>query len=306
MQEVDALVQEKIDAEASQPVLIVGLVLNVGTLRYAASKSNLVFPTGGDNYTAKAMLLGNIKTGAGKQIIECEITLDNVTGDMHGYNAAERFDGRRIYIWKIYRDLLGSAIYYRELFDGFMSEPEFTKLWCRIPCTMGKGLQRRVLQKYFTDLCQNQFGDDACNYSGYSNLSSLTASGIADSGTASTLVDSALTQANDYWNFGRIELTHEGIVYLRKIQDFNATTDTLTFDVEFPFAVTAGDTYVIYKGCPKTLDACKATWAYGPSSNNEANFMGFIHIGKTSKINPTIVGTWQSSYSYGWGNNWSY
>jgi len=279
MQELETLVQTEVDAEWSRPVNIVEIALNAGTLRYAATNVNIVFPTGGNTYTAKAMDFGNIKGGINDQIEECDVALDNVSADMQGYNAAEPFDGKRLTWKKIYRNVLGSALYYAKKFDGYMTEPDFTKQWCRIKCVRGKSLDRRLLTGIYAQECQNMFGDAKCNYSGFANLTSLTASGTADSGTVSTLTDSDLTQVDDAWNFGRIEITISGIVYHRRIVDFDAATDTLYFDVPLHTAVSAGNAYQVWRGCNKTRNCCNAAYAYGPAASNVANFRGCQHIG---------------------------
>ena len=64
------------------------------------------------------------------------------------------------------------------------------------------------------------------------------------------------------------------------VDDFDAGTDTVTFDVPLPVAVSSGDSYNIYKGCPKTWDVCQANNNYGPSADNKANFNGWMHIGE--------------------------
>lgn len=85
-----------------------------------------------------------------------------------------------------------------------------------------------------------------CMQSQYNALTGL----VADAGsTASTLVDAALTQAEDYWVGGIVTVTSGANAGLsRGVTDFNATTDTLTFASAFPNAIAAGDTYniVIY------------------------------------------------------------
>jgi hypothetical protein len=283
-QDLPATIDTEIAAEQSQPILLFELYLVSGTLRYAATISNIVFPVGGSTYYGKSIQLSNIKTSAEGEISRASIQFDNVASDMHYYNALEKFDAKQIIIKKVYRDQLGDATYYREVFNGFMEEPKSVdKKWMAIDIVSGTPLQRKVLQEYYQKECNNVFGDTRCNYSGYANLASLTATGTADSGSISTLVDNALTQADDYWNFGKIEVTISGVVFKRRIEDFNAASDTLTFDVSLPISVVSGSTYVLYKGCPNTWDACRALAAYGPSSDNSANFNGFIHIGRLPK-----------------------
>jgi hypothetical protein len=283
-QDVPASVDTQIAAEQSRPVNLCEIGLDAGTLRFAATKQNLVFPTAGNTYTAKAMNFGNIHQTREGQIVKCQVKLDNVAQDMAGYNAAESFDGKS-FVWKkIYRDAMGDASYYREMINGHMEGPcDLDYNWIVINAVRGKSLGRRMLLDYFQKECNHIFGDSECNRDGYADLTSLKATGTADAGsTAAYMIDAALTQADDYWNFGRIELVHNSITYYRDVKDFVAADDKVIFDVAFPFTISEGDTYTLYKGCSNTWNACQSNEAYGPSSDNKANFFGFIHIGDES------------------------
>lgn len=69
----------------------------------------------------------------------------------------------------------------------------------------------------------------------------------ADSGTVSTVVDAALTEANDYWNGAVIEwLTGANAGLFSTVEDFDAATDTLTLEEDLAAAVAAGHTYRLY------------------------------------------------------------
>lgn len=279
-----ASVVTQIDAASARPVLLFELTLaESGTLRYAASQANVVWPTGGNTYTAKAVEVSNISRRAEGQIVRAVIRFDNVAKDMAAYAEAESFDGQAISIKRVWRDALGSADYYNEILNGYMEEVvSIGRQWMEVKAVEGKSLQRQALGPLYQKLCNHRFGDGRCNADGYADLTSLTASGTADSGSATTLVDDALTQADDYWNYGQIEITHGGVKYRRKVKDFVAATDTVTFDVALPVAVSNGDAYTIWKGCSQTWNACQANEAWGPSADNKANFLGFIHIGKAA------------------------
>jgi len=140
-------------------------------------------------------------------------------------------------------------------------------------------------------MCPLEFGGTKCNTDGNANLAALTASGTADSGTTTTLVDNALTEADDYWNYGKIKITKATVEYWRVVKDFVAGTDTITFDVAMPFAINNTCTYVVYKGCDKTWDVCAAGSAWGPSADNSANFKGAIHIPKPPNYYASLVST---------------
>jgi len=281
MQSVPSQVSTEIAAEESRPTLLYEIYLDLGTLRYAGSMTNITFPTAGNTYYAKAVKLSNIKTTAEGEISRATVYWDNVAQDMHLYNSIERFDGKSIIIKKIYRSQVTDASYYREVFNGFVEEPKvIDKRQMVTDVVSGTPIQRKVLQEYYQKQCNNVFGDSRCNYEGNADLTSLKASGSADSGSGTTMADDALTQADDYWSFGKIQILISGVSYDRRIIDFDAASDTLTFDVGLPIGVSSGDKYVLYKGCPLTWDACQATYGYGPSADNSANFNGYLHVGK--------------------------
>jgi len=70
-----------------------------------------------------------------------------------------------------------------------------------------------------------------------------------DSGTTTTLTDSALTEADDYWNAGLVKFTSGALQgTLVGISDFDAASDTVTFDETLGSAPSNGDTYDIRTG----------------------------------------------------------
>lgn len=85
-------------------------------------------------------------------------------------------------------------------------------------------------------------------------LAILTAaSGTADSGTTSTIVDAERTEAaTDYWKDSCVLMTSgANINQLRRISAFNATTDTITVDPVFTSAV-GTDTYILLRSATCT------------------------------------------------------
>lgn len=284
--DLPASVDTEIAADQSRPVPLFELTLDAGTLRYCAAQSNLVFPTGGNTYTARAINLSNLVHRAEGQIVQGTIQFDDTTGEISAYLAAESFDGKAISIKKVWLDALGDATYFNGIFSGYMEEVErIGPSWAEISFVSGKPLGRQLLLDTYQIRCNHDFGDAMCNQNGLADLTTLKATGTADSGSATTLVDNALTQVDDFWNFGRIEIVYAGDTYYRKIKDFVAGTDTLTFDVALPFAIDNTCTYTVYKGCSNTWNACQSIEAWGPSADNKANFGGFMHIGEQATLN---------------------
>ena len=263
-----------------RPALLFELGLS-STLRFAAYKTNIVFPTGGNTYPAKTIQISGVSQSLEGQIGRVTIKFDNVMRDMAAYADNEDFRGKSLVIKRIYLDSIANATDYNEVFNGHMERPsEISPQWLTVSATLGKPLNRKSLSFAYQRMCPWIFGGTECNTNGLANLAVLTASGTADSGSTTTLVDNALTQVDDYWKHGEIEITKAGVVYYRRVKDFVAGTDTITFDVELPFAIDNTCTYVLYKGCDQIWESCNADNAWGPSGDNKANFGGCIHISK--------------------------
>ena len=286
---IPADVITQMNAEYKKPCLLFELGL-ASTLRFAAYKTNVTFPTGGNVYTAKAILIDGVSQSLEGQIGRINVRFGNVSKDMAAYANNEPFRGKSIVIKRVYLDAIGNATFYNEVFNGYMEMPTgIGRQWLTVPATAGKPLNRMALSFPYQRLCPWAFGGTECDTDSLADLTSLTASGTADSGTVTTLVDDALTQADDYWNHGKIKITKASVDYWRTVKDFTAADDTVTFDVEMPFAIDDDCTYVIYKGCDKTWDCCESNSAFGPSADNSANFGGCLHIEK--KSNFTTIST---------------
>jgi len=280
MKTTTAAVTTQIAAANKRPVLLFELGLS-STLRFCAYKTNITFPTGGSVYTAKNISAGDTTQNLEGQIERVTVKFDNVSRDMAAYANIEEFRGKTLIIKRIYLDAIASADDYVEVFNGSMEQPtEISREWLTVPATVGKPLNRKALKVNYQRQCPWIFGGTECNTESLADLTSLTATGTADSGTTSTLVDNALTQADDYWNYGEISIVKSGVTYHRKVKDFDAAADTITLDVELPVTITNTCTYTVYKGCDQTWDTCSAANVWGPSGDNHLNFGGCIHIAK--------------------------
>lgn len=290
------------DAEQKRPALLFELGLS-STLRFAAYMTNVTFPAAGNVYTAKAIKAANVKYSLEGQVDRVTIKFDNVTKDMAAYAHNEDFRGKSLIIKRIYLDAVATADLYNEVFNGYMERPsDIDRNWLTVPASTGKPLNRKTLDLSYQRMCPWIFGGAECNTDGFANLAVLTAVGTADAGTTTTLVDNALTQAEDYWNNGRAEITYAGVVYYRIIKDFTAADDTVTFDIELPFAVDNTCTYVLFKGCDQTWNVCGGNENWGPSADNSANFGGCIHIATASDA---VTGATGGGGGGPWSDGWT-
>jgi len=277
-----------IASETQKPVLVIELYLSLATLYYVAEKKSISW--NGNPYTAKTIIFGSVNQSLEGQISNITVSFDNVLGDMAAYLNVEDFYGKQIIIRRLYRNALGSADNYVELFNGYCDEvQEVSKYWLTVPATMGESLEKRTLLQTYSPSCNRKFGDSVCNQDSLADLVTLCKlDKTVESGSTNYIVDSTnLTQVNDYWNFGEIQFWDKtaGVTYYRKIVDFNAALDKAVLDVPMTFAIDNSYSYNVYKGCPKDWQACGSgsTSPWGPSGNNRKNFLGFMHISQNTE-----------------------
>lgn len=140
-----------------------------------------------------------------------------------------------------------------------------------------------------------------------SNGGSITEQ-VADSATANTLTDSALTEADDYWNgailrFEDDTLTSalQGLHY--HVTDFDAETDTLTVKPVFAATPAANDTYKLLQvaaGNYISAEEMPGLTVDSGASNITGVTIDFVSHGNTdangtlSFINSSTSATWQA------------
>ena len=289
--DLPAAVLTEIAAEQKKPRLLVELVLSITTTLYFVcdGKDDLVFPHGGAvTYSARAIKMGSLGVFFDGGLGDVDLKIDNVDKAMAAYLDDFDFEGATLTIKRVFLDSSNNApsdaTYYNEVFSGVVEKAEETgRHWLKIKAKADKPLKNKAITQRFTRSCRWAFGSDECNTDGYADLSDTVtephcATGTADSGTALTLVHSALTQADDHWNFGHIEITKAGVTYKRSVKDFDNSTHTITFDAALPVVVDNTTTYEVLKGCDKSFNSCQANNAWGPRLDNKNNFGGFIHL----------------------------
>lgn len=299
---IDNTVITQMNAEQASPVMLVRIDTSA-VLYFATSKSNVTFPSGGggDTYTAKAIAFDGYSQDVSGNLQRIKLRLDNVAKDMAGYAVSYDFQGANLNIKRVYRDALGSADYYDEWFNGPIESFEFDYHWMHIVARDGAPLSRRCPKRIYQRLCPWTYGGTECNRDGYTDITSapLKATGTADSGSTTTLVDNALTQASDFWNYGTITCTKSGTTESRIVYDFDAASDEVSWSIPMSFAVDNTTTYVLTAGCNKTTAWCRNNGAH--TSNNINNYGGFPSIGKRSLAShggfqSQIETTWNQDY----------
>jgi len=213
-----------------------------------------------------------VKRTSRNEIERVSYKVDNIDKAMSSYAADHDFRNKRIVTRLIFRDHLTSYLDAKVVFDGFIQSINFDRKNMNVTCTPVIGSLDFETGWPYQIQCNARFGGTYCKVN--KALATNCLSGVATGGTSSTVIDTShLVQANDYWNWGMITF-NSGLNTgcSRKILDYDLATATLTLDYALDNAVVAGDEYIIYRGCDKTLAMCQNTY------KNEMNYHGFHAI----------------------------
>ena len=224
------------------------------------------------SYTPLAVNRTALKKTSRGEIERISYRIDNVNKAMGAYAAAHDFRNKRVVTRLIFRSNLTSYLDCKIIFDGFIQAILFEKNSMSATCVPKLGSLNFEPGWPYQIQCNTKFGDEFCTINKNASENKLT--GTATGGTAATLIDTVnLIQVDDYWNWGVVTFTN-GLNNgdSRKINDFDQATGKVTLDYALDNAIIAGDTYIIYRGCDKTLNMCVNTY------NNAVNFHGFHTI----------------------------
>jgi len=227
-------------------------------------------------YRALGMARAGIKKSVQAEVDSAGYRIDNVNKAMGAYAATQNFRNKRIVTRLVFRGSLDSAENAKVIFDGIIQSVLFKKSTMEVSCVpIISSLAFETGWPYQIN-CNAKFGDVYCKVN--KNSSDNRVIGAATGGSTGTLIDTnGLTQTDDWWNHGIIEFTSGNNNRLkRKVVDFDAATDTITLDYALENAVVSGDTYVVNRGCDKTLSMCQTLY------NNEDNYHGFHAIPLTT------------------------
>jgi uncharacterized phage protein (TIGR02218 family) len=117
--------------------------------------------------------------------------------------------------------------------------------------------------------CAADLGDAQCGI----DLESITIPGTVDSVTGNRVIfDAVRTETDEWFTAGKLTFTsglNEGL----SMEVKQSVAGQITLHEKMPFAIAAGDTYTIYKGCTKRF-AEDCLHKFG----NTINFRGFPHL----------------------------
>jgi len=258
-----------IASEQNAPVELYTIVLDDATYYYANAEQDITF--GGQVYTALALSRNRVSTSMDSKVDEISVRLDNVDKTFTQLIQTKNLQGKNLIVRKVFRDYVSDDTYYVTVFDGRIDSiaVDQSMVMLRVVSWLD-AITKKYPGRMYQQQCGYKFGDSWCGIDKTSAANKAT--GTADSGTTTTLVDSALTQADNYWD-GFVKVTagtNSGLS--RPILSFNQASNRVTFRIGFPSAIDNTSQYEIYRGCNKTQSDCVNKY------NNWQKYGGFTTI----------------------------
>lgn len=283
MKALEATITSILAQAEKQPVHLYRLTLTNVTLRFAAAKVDVVFPIGGDTWSAKAVKHeAPMESINHSQVRRARIHFGDGSQELFGYHRSDSLIGKRLEILRVYRNALDSADYKVDVVVGRIARVSWDYEWFVCEVTVGDTLRQKLPRRPYTVRCSWYPGGPECNNAGLFDISQapFRQSGTAH-GSADTFTDPNRTEADNYWKHGRITITDSNDVYRRKVIAFSGGTFTL--DLPTRIAVAKDVSYTVQRGCDGSWDACRGLKAWGPSADNHQQYGGFLHIRETEQ-----------------------
>lgn len=281
----DAVKAEK-NAEENIPTELYQVYLPDNTLYLAVWPNDLdYYDEDGDSqtYSATAIKRRAISKSKGLDVDRLEVQVDNVGKEWSAYVANYDLTGVKITIWKVFLErtetdgeyeysVVGDWGDHIPMFSGRISNPRVDEQSIAVQLNSNLNtLDKRLPGRIFASKCQWTFGSSECGVTPPTN--SGTIQGINSSHDVITLEDFADTN----WINGSFETGD----YLRVIEDYDLSDDTVTLEFPLPTDVEVGDTYAITAGCNKVKDDSDKGCDFW---DNKEFFGGFPELPKIQNI----------------------
>lgn len=279
MRTVSGEVTAEIVKAYNRPIELYILFLRDFTLYFAANDTDITFFSWDTDeettsitsqvYTALAISRDDVRSNADSKVDSVRITIDNVTRGLTILLADNDLRGRRLIILKVFADLLTDRSNFIPVFDGLMDGFEVNEMSAVFSATSRLGnLDMQIPRRMYQASCNWIFGDEFCTYP----VEAMGVSGqSADSGSSSAyIIDAARAEADDYWRFGKVQIT-SGVNKGLKRRVASSSGTRIDFDITLPSGIETGATYTLHQGCSKTQLWCSGL-------GNLENFGGFPTI----------------------------
>lgn len=231
------------DKDYNWPIELYQIKLSQNTLYYAMFPENIAFFDEFGNpqtYYAAAISRSKIKKNNKTAPDSVTVTFDNVAKNFSAYIANTQFEGRKITIWKVFRNHIDKFENKIEMFTDAVIDSISTdeyNLTAQLVSNLD-ALEVELPRRSYGVNCRwpGGFGGEGCGYD------VPTLDGTIDNITDNRIHDSLLDQPADRWKHGSIIIGNESRKIIYSASGF--------VDVEHPFEnAKKGDEYYLEAGC---------------------------------------------------------
>jgi phage-related protein len=157
----------------NNPIILVEIALNSGTLRFCDNVADVVFPTGGNTYNAWEISFTPIRNSVRGEVDRFDITMDNRALGFSSYVLTELdasvgniFQNRILTIKQVEGSKLANATYVYTKFSGHMVNPVLDENSFRVTVVSPIAKLNKVVGRLYQPLCPWTFKSTQCGYSG--------------------------------------------------------------------------------------------------------------------------------------------
>ncbi len=244
------------------------------TLRYVNCVDDVEF--GEETYVSKSFIFPAVVADSQLTYRDVAVTVANLDHALGDVALTQDLRGCAVRVKQVFftsegvvdTDLAGED--YILLISGRVEDVSITQsiftLRVRSPLA---ALERTIPVRNFGTACPWIFGDTDCGYD--AEATALADQALDADSTATLILDSARTEADDYWRDGIIEIT-SGTLSGERRRILSSTEGEITLERPLPGIPAAGVTYDIAQGCDKSWDTC------GDRFDNQSEFGGFVSL----------------------------
>jgi uncharacterized phage protein (TIGR02218 family) len=237
--------------------------------RYGLATRKIAF--GGFAHTPLSWKRGAVKGAAKTALDKVDIQIDNVNAWFSTLATQRPLDGTRVKLIRCFQETWEDSDNLIVIFDGRIQSMTFDSKHAVVEIVSHMSfLNRPCPGRLFMPQCNYRLGSTRCGV----DLAAVSTGTIAGgSGSSSlALVNASLTDADNFWAFGYVEIVSGDYKGLRRPVRASSSANTSVY-LRYPFPISLeGVNVKVVPGCHKTKAYCNDTYA------NLLNFGGFAEV----------------------------
>lgn len=275
MKNVSANAQTEVDSQQNKPIELYDLYLDNETVHLTDYHDSVDFfdPDGvATTYLPVPLERGSIEQDVVAKAMKLTVRWGNVNRGFTAYEQANEMRGKKVTIRRVFRDAMASVNDAVTLMkNGLIDSYQISEAWMEAVIATSIGtLNLEAPKWHYQLLCNRKLGDAGCGVDLTHADNKKTKS--CGSGSTTLIVNSSgLTEADDYWIDGEIRFT-SGNLNGQKRRVIDSENGNLTVQFALTEAPQSGDTFIVIRGCDKTIANCENRFS------NKINYGGFDTI----------------------------